>query len=355
MLILVAENPQSNSYTSSLLNAYQSIGHTVVCDPHNFFYSNLIPEILHIHWPERLYHWYPLSEKPDNLKIDLLREKLCHYKNKGTVIVFTVHDLILHFSTNRKLDEKIFNLIIEHSDIISHHCSKSLEMFSKLYPIALSKVNIIDHHGDYLIDYKYITKKEARSKLNISDEKFVILNFGSQQSYKGREFIDKVFNSCAINSKYLITAGNYYYRGLSLIKKFVMEIRNNMKEKNNFRNKKYIYRSIDNNEIPVLFNASDIVLLGHKAGLVSGIIPMAATFSKPVIYPDIGCFKEQMKDWIGSAYEAGNLKQACDSLNDIYKKMKDDKLFLDNSIWMQKNSWNKHVELILQTVNKFKN
>ena len=92
MLIFVTENPQSNSYTASLIKAYQERGQTVICDPHNFFFSDLIPDILHIHWPERLYQWYPLSEKPDMDKIRILRERLNLYKNNGTTVVFTVHD-----------------------------------------------------------------------------------------------------------------------------------------------------------------------------------------------------------------------------------------------------------------------
>jgi hypothetical protein len=353
MLVLVAENQQNNSYTTSLINAYKDEGNNVVCDPHNFFYSNLIPDILHIHWPERLYQWYPLSEKSDEVKVELLRERLKWYKNNGVVIVFTVHDLVLHYSADRKLDEVMFNLIIEYADIISHHCSSSVKKFTDLYPKAALKVNIINHHGDYLIDFEFIPKKEARSKLNIADDKFVILNFGSQQPYKGEGFIEKVYDSCRITSKYLLTAGNYYYRGIPFLKKIYLEMRNERRMKENFKNKKYIYRNIAIKEIPLIFNASDIVFLGHNKGLVSGIIAIAATYARPVIYPRIGCFEEQTESLNSLSYEPGNAKEAIAAILKMYERQNAKTLNSGNSEWLKKNSWKSHVELIMNAVKDY--
>ena len=352
MLIYVAENPQNNSYTTSLINAYRESGNIVVCDPHNFFYSDLIPEVLHIHWPERLYQWYPLSEKTPTEKIEILKRKLEWYKSKGTVIVFTVHDLVLHFSKDRTLDEKMFKLIIAYSNVICHHCLGAIGIFTELYPEAANKHNIVNHHGDYLIDYQNISKQKARTILDIPEDKFVILNFGSQQAYKGREFIEKVFNSCNINNKYLLTAGNYYYRDLHFIKKIIMEIRNASKVKKNFIDKKFIYRIIPNEEIPIFFSASDLVFLGHKRGLVSGLIPLAATYSKPVVYPELGCFNEQMNDWFGASYETGNKAQALEAIKALHYKLQ--KMSLDNTAWLEKNSWKNHIRLILKSVEDFR-
>jgi len=354
MLILLAEFPQGNSYNTSLIKAYEEQGQTVVCDHTNFFYSNIIPDMVHVQWPERLYHWYPLSEKADKVKIEILHERLKWYKNNGAIIVFTIHDLVLHNSDNRRLDNKIFNLILEYSDIISHHCSNSVKLFAELYPLAMSKINIINFHGDYLIDYKYVRKEEARSKLNIPYDKFVILNFGAQYVYKGRGFIEKVFNSCSIDSKYLLSAGVYSYIDLFFIKKLVLEIRNDLRVRRNFSKKKYLYRSIKNDEIPTVFNASDVVFLGHRSGLNTGIIPLAATYAKPVIYPELGCFKESAKDWAAIGYEPGNVKQGNEALNELYDKLKKGKINLDNSEWLEKKSWKNHVELILKTVTNFK-
>jgi len=355
MLILVADCPQNDSYITSLIKAYVEAGHTVICDHNNFFCSNITPDIVHIHWPERLYQWYPLSEKTDEAKIEILNERMKSYKNNGAIIVFTIHDLVLHYSTERQLDEKIFNIVIKHSDIISHHCINSVKLFKSLYPLAESKKNIVNHLNDYSINYKYISKEKARSELNIPLEKFVILNFGSQQPYKGGKFIETVFNKLPIRSKFLLIAGNYYYRGFPLWKKYILEIKNNLREKKVYRDRKYIYRTVNEDEIALIFHASDMVFSGHKAGLNTGLIPFAATYAKPIVYPEIGCFSASAKDWVSIGYEPGNIKQASEALMELYNNLVKDKITLDNSIWMQKNSWNTHVELILQTVNKFKN
>ena len=61
MNILIADNPGLNSYVTSLIEAYKKADINVICGLHNFFYSNFIPDILHIQWPEKLYNWNPFS------------------------------------------------------------------------------------------------------------------------------------------------------------------------------------------------------------------------------------------------------------------------------------------------------
>jgi len=353
MIILVAENPGRNSYISSLIKAYQEKEHTVVCGRYNFFNSNLVPDLLHIHWPEKLFQWAPLSEKPDKIKIQILESRLKWYREKGTVIVFTVHNVSPYKSNNTKrLDENLFNLIVEYSNIISHHCENSIEYFKKIYPSADSKINIVIHHGDYLADYKFMSKISAREKINIPTEKFVILSLRSQQEYRGETFVKTVFNSCKIDSKYLLIAGNYNYSGISNFKKSLLKVKNYLRMRSTYKNKKYLLRAINEDELALLFSAADIVFLGHSDAMVSGIIAMAATFKKPVIYPDVGCFKEQVKNWVSLGYEAGNIYQACKALNDIYGEIINDNVLLDNSAWLIKNSWEKHAEKIINEANK---
>ena len=57
MRILLVENPSENGYIESLINAYKELGHEVYCGVYNFYHSNVIPDIIHIHWPESLYKW----------------------------------------------------------------------------------------------------------------------------------------------------------------------------------------------------------------------------------------------------------------------------------------------------------
>lgn len=355
MTILIADNPGTNSYLTSLIDAYKKAGLEVICGLHNFFYSNLVPDVLHIQWPEKIYNWYPFNVLDDEEKYKEIEKRLNWYKEKKAFIVHTIHNIKPHIPEKLNFEEKIFSLIINYSDLLSHHCEKSIELLKDNYPDSAGKKSIINHHGDYLIDYKNISKTEARRKLGIDQNKFVILNFGSQQKYKGEEFIETVFQKLPVKEKFLLTAGNYRYAGYSEIGTILRKIKNSRRIRNNSGNRKYIYKTIAPNEVSYYFSACDIVLLAHQGSLNSGLLPLAATHAKPVIFPDTGCFKEQMHNWIFESYESGNESSAAGTIMNLYHKVKDmgaEKL--DNSIWLKENSWEKHVRLILDEVKKIK-
>ncbi len=350
MTVLLTENPGYNSYINSLIVAYQKAGLEVICGNNNFFWSNIKPDILHIHWPERLYKWYVLK-KDDEQQFNEIKKRLEWYKQNGSKIIYTVHNLLPHNSKTKEKDSDFYNLIIEYADLIHHHCPKSIEFVTEKFPKAKEKQNIVANHGDYLIDYRDEKKESARRKLGIPQESFVILNFGSQQHYKGSSIINETFSKLRIRNKFLLTAGNFRYDTFPFPKNYLLKALNYFREKNSSSAKKFILKPIPPKEIPVIFSASDVVFLGHTDGLTSGILNLAATFSKPVVFPDIGCFEYQMNKWIYEKYTVGNIQQAKIAIEKIHDKYKDDNSIPDNTDWLQTNSWDNYVNTLLNKLN----
>lgn len=347
MLGLITISPGSNSYMVSLLEAYKNHNVDIICDKHNFFYSNIIPDFVHIHWPEMLYNWFPFMEKSTNEKLKIISDRLNWYKNNNAKIIFTVHNIEPHESLNKNFDNQLYNLIIFNSDILVHHCNESIEVMKKNYPVVSEKKHIVANHGDYLFDYIKIDKKKARELLGIGPDKFVILNFGQQRKNKGLTFTEKVFKELPINSKFLLTAGIYSFAGLSNVKKYQTLLINSIKNKVIFKRKKFVLRPIKQNEIPNFFSACDLVFLGHQSGLNSGIISMAATYSKPVIFPNIGCFASQAENWVSEKYRVADINDAVANTMVMYSKLLSHNEIFDNSKWLSSNNWMTHVEKIL--------
>lgn len=351
MIILLTENPGNNSYIQSLMNEYKNLGHSVVCNVNNFFSSNLIPDILHIHWPERLYKWHNIYENNDANQFDCIKDRLDFYKKNGVKIIYTVHNILPHDSINYSDDSKYYELILSYTDLIIHHCQNSIELLAKVFPLVREKRNIVAPHGDYLVDFNEIEKVEAKKNLDIPPEKFVILNFGSQQPYKGGKFIESVFRSAKIPNKYLLTAGNYRFINQNIFGRNFSKILVKLKQKFRYSNKRYFYYSIPKDKISLFFSAADLVFLGHQDGLNSGVLNLAATFSKPVVFPDIGCFSQQMESWECETYKVGNTNDAVLSLQNSYKKIKNNEYEFNNTKWLNQNSWENHVETILKNIN----
>lgn len=356
MTILITDQPGTNSNITSLIEAYKKAGYNIICGVHNFFYSNLVPDIVHIQWPEKIYSWYPFSALSEEKKIKLIEDRLRFYRNNKAVIVHTIHNVEPHIPEKIDFERKVFKLIIEYSDILSHYCSKSIGILNRNYPESFDKRNIANPRGDYLIDFQDIPQEEARRKLGIPLNKFVILNFGSQQRYKGEEFIEAVFKQLPVKEKYLLTAGNYRYQGYSNLSRTARMIRNYFRMNLKYESKKYFYKTVDPEDLPLYVNASDILFLGHHGGsLNSGILPLAATFAKPVVFPDIGCFKEQMNNWTFESYKQNDKQNAIQAIVALYNKIKKSgEASLDNSLWLEKNSWDKHVLRIINEAEEIK-
>jgi hypothetical protein len=344
--ILITEKPnQANSYIDSLANAYKKNGNFIIFTPDNFYYSNFIPHVIHINWPESLYKWQFKSFKKD--VVGFISERLDFFKNSGSIIINTIHNLEPH-EIEESSEKDIYDLIIRESDIIVHHGNKSIDMLHKFYPSSQYKLNTIAPHGDYLLIYEKREKRKLREKYGIPKNSYVILNFGNIRPHKGERFLDKVFQNLNIKKKFLITAGNFYTDHRSWTKLFENKIKKKIRSiplKNKYR----IDRRITNNEISDLFNLADLLVLGHSKGLTTGLIPLAATFSLPVAYPDLGNFKEQAKNWSDFFYKPNNKDDATEIIERAYSLRHCSRT---NRLWLKQNSWEIHASIILDSVEK---
>jgi len=340
MKILITHDDVVNGYIPSLVKGYQNAQCEVVVGKVNFYLSNYKPDILHIHWPENLYdkNCVPF-EKPDNV----IKKRIKWYKEQGAKILLTVHNLQPHDKIKRKTRRNIYESVLEHSDIIIHHGRASIRLMKEEYPKIEKKTHIVCPHGHYLIHYRAVPKTEARNYLKLPQDAFVILNFGIIRPYKDFGLLRKIFRKWKHPDKLLLVAGKYDYEEntLSRLHRKGMEFVGRYVHKEHF-----YFKRVKTENIGYYFAAADLLLLSHKEGLTSGLLPMAATYSLPVVYPDIGNFKEQMEGWIGESYQCGDIGSALVALDTIVRRMAEGP-DMDNKTWLAKNSWDEHIKIIL--------
>lgn len=345
---IVAHLLQSNQYIDLLALHYKKKGAVIIGSPDNFYSSNFVPDVLHIHWPEAIYRGrFQLPQNTASIK--KMETRLSWYKKHKTIIVHTIHNFIPHETDTPEFDKKMYNLFIGMSDILVHHGVSSKELICKHYPVAREKKNIVCPHGPY--EYKNISKKEARIKFNIPENKFVILNIGRQRKNKGEEFVNTVFSNLSLQKKHLFTIGHKDIPRKKFLQRRIDAIQSKIKKPN--PHKTIQYRNFANSEIPYILHASDLLLLGNQSGLTSGVLALAATYSKPIVFPDIGNFKEQLQGYSAwASYQKGNVKNAIAAIQHLKNKDENQDLILDNTEWLQINSWEYHVSAIFETINK---
>lgn len=345
MKILIPHDDIVNGYIPSLAMAYQNAQCEVVVGKINFYLSEYRPDIVHIHWPENLYDKDCVPfDNPD----DVITKRLEWYKEQGVRIFLTVHNLLPHDEIKQKTRRSICESVLEYTDIIIHHGQASIELMKKEYPNIADKKHIVCPHGHYLIHYKAVPKRESRNYLKLPQHAFIILSFGRILPYKGFELLRKIFKKWSHPGKLLLVAGRFDYKEsqLSRLQRKGMELFGRYAGKERF-----YFRKVRTQDIGYYFAAADLLLLSHKDGLTSGVLSMAATYSRPVVYPDIGNFREQVEGWIGESYQCGDVESALRALDAIVRRT-DEGPDMDNKIWLAKNSWDEHVNRILSAASE---
>lgn len=335
LLLGTYKNDNNNEYIRLLADAYSKDGHEVIFGEQNFMFSTFAPDILHIQWPEAIYRWHKLVDMNEN-GFENVRKKLKWYKKNRTKIVYTAHNIIPHDNTD-SFDERIYSLIMSYADIIVHHGKSSIAMIEEKYPLSKTKRHIVSPHGPY--DREEMPLKEVtRDNYNLPQNKAVFTSFGLQRAYKGYNF------SCEVFKKW----GNLEALFFSIGKIIYPKNPFNIDEKSPFCMQ--IDKRVTSNEIPEIMALTDVFFLGHLSGLNSGAISLALTYEKPIVFPDIGNFKEQVKGWkMYETYEVGNIDSAIDALSRIQAKKRLNKR-LSNKEWLQKNSWEIHIRNIISAI-----
>lgn len=251
-------------------------------------------DILHFHWPENIMLtplWRRAFFKVLNILIVLTFAKMT-----GTKIVWTVHNLKPHEEYHPRLSNYFMNYFAKQVDGFISLSATANELVMDRYP-ALRKVpSLLTPHGHYRDVYpNYVTKNEARKRLNIENPQAkVILFFGAIRSYKNIPLLIRTFRSMEERNTVLLIAGKIIHPKLE---KEIIEIAAYDQERIRLH-----FKFIPEEDIQIYFNAADLVVLPYAVILNSGSALLALSYNVPVFAPSKGSFKDlQMllgKEWV---------------------------------------------------------
>jgi len=235
-------------------------------------------------------------------------------------VVWTVHDIRLLPLSNgiRGKMEVIYRCIIsqpyflaKYSDIIIVH-SQSLKQQLVGRNIKQNKIHVIPH-----FDYGYLLKRDGNVEaLPNHDKKDTgyVLFFGDITPWKGIETLInavKIVKTKVGNDFKLVIAGRSYHG--------YVNTKNIVEKYGDFI--KVIDKFITESEIPALFQNSSFLVLPYNNSFqysVSGVIPLAYTFSKPVVVSNVPSIVEYVdNNETGLIFESGNYIQLANCIVDL--------------------------------------
>jgi glycosyltransferase involved in cell wall biosynthesis len=203
-------------------------------------------------------------------------------RKKGIEVIAILHNVIAH--EKRSGDVKLTKYFFKRCDgfVILNKSSEN-DLLS-LVPDAKYIIHphpLYDHYGEK------INQTEARSRLNIPNDKKIILFFGFIRDYKGLDIL--IESMTDLNDDYMLLAAGEVYGSFKKYDELIDKLK--------LRNKIILQiRYIPETEIPLFFSASDVCVLPYRSATQSGITGIAYHFELPVIVTDTGGLAETVEE-----------------------------------------------------------
>lgn len=301
--LLLPHGISSNIYVRELGRAYERQGVDVVYHADNLAEGSVPVDYIHLQWPEEQYRWTG-SGTPEARATQFLK-RLDHFLHAGARLIWTVHNLAPHEFFDAPLDRRIYQEVIDRAHVILHHCEHSKTRLAEMYRMADATAQIVVPHGHFLAYPHGVGKEEARRRLGLPPDAFVYLQFGQVRAYKGLDLMLKAFSRAKVPRKLLLVAGRFSPARdgnrlserlrMRWIRHAVPNIRMHLNE-------------IPNDDVQLYLEASDVMVLSHRAGLNSGAAVLGMTFGKLVIGPDLGCLSSVLAMGCNLVYPAGDVE-----------------------------------------------
>ncbi len=210
-------------------------------------------------------------------------------------IVWTVHNLYSHDAIRKNLDLRARRFLAKQSDILLLHGPSAIPLVTEAYKVDKSKCVCIPHGNQKGAFPMEISKFDAREKLQIGQNKKVLLFFGTLRKYKGVEELIEAFKSIDDENLFLLIAGKC--RDESYRKELM-----GMADDRTLITDSFV--PID--EVQVYMAAADIVVLPFKEILTSGSLLLAMTFGKMIVAPRMGTLPDYLLPEGGILYDEKN-------------------------------------------------
>jgi glycosyltransferase involved in cell wall biosynthesis len=291
----------ANPYVGQLaqsLSAHQEVG-AATDSLYQFWRPPEGTDILHIQWPEALYHW----KDPQVWEVARLAEMLQEWSSNACIVT-TVHNYKPHNIENY---QRLYRLVYKASDGIVHLGEASRDWFFEQYDFASGKRHAIIPHGNYSCFPDDVTDDKARKHLGIGAEEFVCLCFGELRHHRERALLIEAFDRLSGWRNKLVIAGGG-------------EIPTPSRRTFQYWRIKYDPRLCVDDEwildedVQLYLRAADVVVIPREGVLNSGTVALGFTFERPVVGPDEGVIGEVLRKTGNPVYEPGDDKALAEAM-----------------------------------------
>ena len=279
------ESPTGNPYTRLLYERVEA--HDVVVD--DFTGGRALRngyDLWHLHWPDD----FLSKPSPWSALFYVVAELILIFlaRQRGTKIVWTVHDLGPHESPHPWLEALFWPLFVPMVDgfiTLSEHARR--EALAR-FPHLRTLPGAVIPHGHYRPAYPVpASRAAARTEWELPENAVVAAFVGRIRPYKNVDRLIQTFRKFESRDARLLVTGNPVNDGLA------SDLRAAAKGDNRIH---LDLRFIPEEEISSVLAAADLVVLPYDHIMHSGSALLSLSFHRPVLVPARGAMKELQSD-----------------------------------------------------------
>ena len=271
------------------------------------------PSIVHVHQVDGL---YPSGDRVDARNgARALVNFLIRARARGAAVIHTLHNRRPHdsslldvYSYAERMAGALATRIVVHGT--------PAELYARQVA-ASGKIRILPHPSFAGFYGPLVEQAEARARLALQPDEYVILSLGDLKPYKGHELILDGFERASLPRSRLVVAG-----GSPPSDKYVSVIEDRARAIGLDR-VRIVAATIPEEMVPIWLSAADLAVYGFEEILMSGSMMLSLSYGLPAVVPDLGCLSEYVIDGKnGYLYRSGNAL----SLSSAFVRAHEDRL-----------------------------
>ena len=251
-------------------------------------------------------------------------------RNRHTKVICIFDNVVPHEKRpgDRILTKYLTNSI-DGAIVMSGTVRDELSLFRKDLPVRLNPHPLFDTYGTP------VSREDALKKLGLEQEFNYLLFFGFVRAYKGLDLLLEAFADTRLRNRKLklIVAGEFYEDRAPY---------DHLIKKNHLEDDVILYnRFIRNDEVPLFFSASDLVVQPYRSATQSGVTQIAFQYGKPMLVTDVGGLREIVNDRISGYVVEPLPSKITEAVLDYFDHNREDSLAEGVREKKKEFSWNK--------------
>jgi glycosyltransferase involved in cell wall biosynthesis len=239
-----------------------------------------------------------LAAKPDIIHVQFipLVQHGLHFEHwflrlaraRGVKIVYTVHNVLPH--NRSKNDEALYRRIYSLVDRFVCHDASAKDRLVEEFRISPERIDVVPH-GPLFGSRREVDKGEARARVGLPNDGYVVLCQGIIRPYKGIPFLLAAWKK----AKEAGLQGTLAVVGTG-DEPLLEEIKHEVSRLNLNSSVRLVFRFVSVDELDAFYQAADTLAYPYSSITTSGALMTGIGYSKAIVASDLKAFQELLSD-----------------------------------------------------------